>query len=115
MVWLRLGATLIVFVVSCLGLAYLSELWARRKKWPPWTGILMSVAIALIWPAVVIIDTGHETKQHRTQYPNEVDDASGFIILGAYFFWVPVLFFLSLVLARVGVFFVRRNRTSRVA
>jgi len=52
----------------------------------------------------------HDMKQHRLQYPNEVDDASGFIISGLYFFWVPVLFFLSLILARIGVFIVRRNK-----
>ena len=110
MVWLRLGTVLIVFFGSCIGLAYLAEVWARRTKWPRWTSVLMSVAIALIWPAIAIINTGHDMKQHRLQYPNEVDDASGFIILALYFFWVPVLFFLSLMRARIGVFIVRRNR-----
>ena len=110
MVWFRLGTVLIVFAGSCIGLAYLLELWARRTKWPRWTSILMSVAIALIWPVIVIVDTGHDMKQHRLQNPNEVDDTSGFMILALYF-WVPFLFFLSLVLARVGVFIVRRKRT----
>ena len=114
MVWFRLGTVLIAFVGSCIGLAYLSELWARRTKWPRWTSTVMSVAIALIWPVVVIIDTGHDMNQYRLQHPNEVDDASGFIILALYF-WVPVLFFLSLVLARVGVFIVRRKRIDRPA
>ena len=80
-----------VFVGSCVGLACLSELWTRRTGWPRWTSTVMSIAIALIWPVIVIIDTGHDLKQHRLQYPNEVDDASGFIILALYFFWVPVL------------------------
>ena len=110
MIWIRLGTALLVFVGSCVGLAYLSELWARRAQWPRWTSILMSVAIALIWPAIAIIGAGHDMKQHRLQYPNEVDDASGFIILALYFL-VPVLFFLSLGLARVGVFIARRKRT----
>jgi 4-amino-4-deoxy-L-arabinose transferase-like glycosyltransferase len=107
--WLRIGTALIVFAVSCLSLAYFAERWALHRKWPGWTSILMSLGIALIWPAVVIIDTNHDIKQHHLQYPNEVDDASGFIFLGAIFVWAPFLFVLSFVLARLGAFIVRHK------
>jgi len=74
----------------------------------------MSVAIALIWPIIIIIDIGLDMNQHRLQHPNEVDDASGFIILALYFLGSRSFLAWSCVGAR-GSIMVRRKRTDRPA
>lgn len=65
MVWIRVVASIIVFFTSCVGLGDLAGFRVRRRKRSGWVSGLMSVAIALLWPAIVVSDAMYEVRHYK--------------------------------------------------
>ncbi len=107
MQWIRLAAAIIVFVTSCIGLGYLARSLVLRRKWPGWAGGLMSVAVALTWPAFVAGYTIYDARRCSAAHPH--DDAPAMVVVSVITIGVPLLFLLSLPLAAVGSFLARRK------
>lgn len=52
--WIGQLIAITVFVTSCVGLGFLAELWVLRNRWPEWFSGIMSAAVALLWPALLL-------------------------------------------------------------
>ena len=109
MVWIRFTVAIAVFVTSCAGLGYLAGLWARRREWPRKASVLMSVAIAFIWPAIVVGAALYGASQYQPRDASDPGDAPAYVLMGAIFVGAPILFVLSLPLALVGASMARRR------
>lgn len=110
MMWIRLVAAIIIFVTSCVSLGYLAGLWARRHNWPGWVRGLLSVAIAFLWPVIVVGYVIYDARRYSAQHP--YDDAPGMVVMSVIGTGAPLLFVFSLALALVGVSLAsRRNST----
>jgi len=96
--WVRLLVALIVFVVSCTGLGYLAGVWSRQRAWSREICVLMSIAIALIWPAILIADSWHIATTCLPRNLDQVCDVPIYALIGAISFGAPVLFIISLTL-----------------
>lgn len=96
--WVRLLVTLIVFVASCTSLGYFAGVWSRRYAQSRKACVLVSVAIACIWPVILIADCWYVA---TTCLPNNLDkvcDAPIYALIGAIFLGGPILFIISLAL-----------------
>jgi hypothetical protein len=107
MMWVRLATAIIVFVASCIGLGYLAEFWVRRRKWPGLVSVLMSFAIAFVWPVMAVGYTVYDARRYLSMHPH--DDAPGMVVASVIFVGAPLLFILSLPLALIGILIVRRR------
>lgn len=94
--WVRQAAAVIIFVTSCVGLGFLAELWVLRHRWPEWASGLMSAAVALLWPAILV---GYFT----------LDGAPALLIMSMATVGTAVLALLGAPLARLGAFIARRR------
>ena len=94
--WVRHAAAITIFVTSCVGLGFLVESWVLRHRWPEWASGLMSAAIALLWPALLI---GYFT----------LDGAPALLIMSMATAGTAVLALLGAPLARIGAFMARRR------
>lgn len=56
------------------------------------------MAIALIWPAILIADSWYIATTCLPRNPDQVCDAPIYALIGAIFFGAPILFIISLVL-----------------
>jgi len=94
--WVRQVAAVIIFVTSCVGLGFLAESWVLRRGWPEWASGLMSAAVALLWPAILI---GYFT----------LDGAPALLIMGMATAGTAILALLGAPLARIGALIARRR------
>lgn len=111
--WLRLMMTMTILVTSCVGLGYLAGALERRRGWAPQLSVLLSVAIALIWPAIILGATLHGASHYQRRGPSDPGDAPVYVLMGAILFGAPVTFLVSLLLALGGTVLGRRRRTDR--
>jgi hypothetical protein len=98
--WIRFSSAVVLFVTSCVGLSYLANSWARRRKKSRWVGCLTSFAIALLWPAVVVAYIMYDAGRYQAEHPH--DDAPGMVVASVITAGAPVLFIISLGLAFLG-------------
>jgi F0F1-type ATP synthase membrane subunit c/vacuolar-type H+-ATPase subunit K len=108
MVWIRLAATVTVFVTSCVGLGYLAGFWVRRRNWPVWVGGLMSFAIGCLWPAIAIGSVIYTGRRYVAEHPGEVNDAPAMVLMGVMTV-TPFIFAIGLSLALIGSHIARRR------
>lgn len=111
MAWIRLAVAITVFVTSCVGLGYLAGSWIRRRKWPRWVGGLMSLAIACLWPAIIVGSVLYTGRRYAAEHPGEVNDAPAMVLAGVISI-SPVIFLAGLSLALVGLHVARRGDSS---
>src|SRR5438105_1674580 len=72
---------------------------------------LMSVAIALLWPAIVIGDAIYGARHYQRQSPSDPGDAPAYVLIGVFLFLAPLLFLFSLSLALIGAHIARRRHS----
>jgi hypothetical protein len=72
---------------------------------------LMVLAIAVLWPIVVVLYTIHDARNHLAQHPR--DDAPGMVVVSVIYFGAPFLFFASLPPTIAGSVIARRKNSSR--
>jgi hypothetical protein len=106
-IWIRLAAAIIVFVSSCLGLGYLAGLWVQRRGWPGWVSGLMSLALAILWPALIVGYVIYDARRYHALHPH--DDAPGMVVMSVISVGAPLLFLFSLPLIFVGASMARRK------
>ena len=104
---------IIVFVTSCFGLGYLVGILVHRRRWSGWMSGLMSVAVALLWPALVIGVAVYGGRHYQRQSPSDPADAPAYVLMGVFLFAAPLLFVFSLVLALVGSHIAGRKHLDR--
>jgi hypothetical protein len=102
MIWIRLAVIITVFIGSCFGLGYLAGLSVRRLKWGVLFSSLMSVAIALVWPAIAVWHAINSARVYQFEHPGELNDAPGMVLMSVISVGVPLLFIFSLPLALFG-------------
>lgn len=101
-IWIRLGAAFLVLVTSCSGLGYIA---GRIGKWRGWRWracVLMSVAVACLWPTFVIGIAWSGVVNHQSVSSSDLGkDAPAYVFMGAVIFGA-LLFSFSLPLALLG-------------
>ena len=110
MAWIRLAALLGAFVVSCAGLGYLAGAWVRRRRRPRGANVALCIAIAFIWPALLLGGVYHGASNYQRRDKNDPGDAPAMVIAGAIFVGAPILFALGLSLALGGASMARRRK-----
>ena len=111
MAWARLAVAIVIFVASCVGLGYFAEYCVRRRKWPGWVLGLMVLAVAVLWPIVVVLYIFHDARNYLSQHPH--DDAPGMVVVSMISLGAPFLFVASLPPTIVGVVIGRRKNSKR--
>ena len=111
MAWFRLATAIIVFVGSCVVLGYCAEYCVQRCKWRGWVLGLMVLAIAILWPVVVVLYTLHDARNYHLQHPH--DDAPGMVVASVIYVGAPFLFVASLPPTIAGVVMGRRKQSKR--
>jgi uncharacterized membrane protein len=111
MAWVRLATAIMIFVTSCVGLGYLAEYCVRPRKWPGWVLGLMVLAVAVLWPVVVVLYTIHDAHTYLSQHPH--DDAPGMVVASMISVGVPFLFVASLPPTIMGVVIGRHKGSKR--
>ena len=111
MAWFRLAISIIVFAMSCALLGYFAEFCVHRRKWPGRVLGLMVLAIALLWPIVVVLYTIHDARNYLAQHPR--DDAPGMVVISVVYVGAPFLFFASLPPTIAGSVIARLKNSNR--
>src|SRR6185295_1668705 len=106
--WIPLAIAILIFVLSCCGLGYLSGLWVRRRKWSGWIGGLMAFLIACLWPVIAVGFVIYTGSRYVAQHPGEVNDAPAMVLMGVVSM-SPFIFFFALALAIIGLSIARRR------
>ena len=101
MTWIAWAVAIIVFGVTTTGLGYLSGVWIRRRSWSVWLAILMSIPIALIWPAVMVVLASHDAAGYQRVDALDPADAPAYVFMGALMFGT-ILFVPGFFLASAG-------------
>jgi hypothetical protein len=96
------------FVVSCIGLGYLAEVWRRRWKWPKWLGGVMMFLIGCLWPVILVAYVIYTGNRYIAQHPGEVNDAPPMVLMGVITI-SPFIFLAGLSLGLLGLFMARRK------
>jgi len=100
--FIRLALILTVYVGSCVGFGYLAGRFARQHNWPCYTRRILTVFIALIWPAVIVCTTFCDTSHYQRRNANDPGDSPGYVRLGA-IAAAPVVFIMSVLLTHCGI------------
>ena len=111
MAWFRLATAIIVFLGSCVVLGYFAEYYAHRCKWHAWILGLTILAIAVLWPIVVVLYTIHDARNYHIQHPH--DDAPGMVVASVIYVGAPFLFIASLPPTIAGVVIASRKKSER--
>ena len=111
MAWVRLAVAIIIFVTSCVGLGYFAEYCVRLRKWPGWVLGLMVLAVAVLWPVVVVLYTIHDARNYLSQHPH--DDAPGMVVVSMISVGAPFLFVATLPPTIMGVVIGRHKNSKR--
>jgi hypothetical protein len=102
---------IVVFVTTCAGLGYLAGTLARRRAWPRAVWILMSAAIASIWPALLMGFALQGASAYQRVRESDPGDAPAYVLMGS-IFGGGILFVLGLPLALVCAYLAyRRGQT----
>ena len=110
MVWIRTAVAVGAFVASCAGLGYLAARLVRRREWSRKVTALLCIAIAFIWPVVLVGSAMYGMAHYHCPDPNVTCDGPAMFLVSAIFAGAPILFVLSLPLAVGGAFVAgRRN------
>jgi hypothetical protein len=111
MAWIRLSATIIIFATICAGWGYFAEYWVRRRKWPGWILGLMVLAVAVLWPVVVVCWTIYDASNYLSQHPH--DDGPGMVVVSMITVGAPFLFVASFPPTVAGVLIGRHRNSKR--
>jgi hypothetical protein len=101
MVWFGFSIFILLFITSSVGLSYAANSWIRRQKRSNRAGCLMSLAIALLWPAIVVGYIFYDASRYQAQNP--YDDAPAMVVISFINIGAPLLFCISLALAFLGM------------
>ena len=107
MAWLRLATAIVVFVTTCVGLGYLADTLIHRRNWPDWLLALAVLAIAFVWPILIVAYTVYDARWYLSQHPH--DDAPGMVVVSMISVGAPFLFVASIPPTVVGVVLSRRK------
>lgn len=105
--WIPWTTAIIVFVISCVGLAYMAGFWLRRRKCSGWLNVLLSFAIALLWPVIMVVYIIYDARRYSALHPD--DDAPAMVVVSVIFVGAPLLFVIGLLLALTSSYMAYSN------
>ena len=111
MPWVRLAISISVFVTTCGGLGYFADFLIRRWKWRVWILPLAVLAIAFIWPILLVTYTIYDARRYQAAHPR--DDAPGMVVYSMMVAGAPILFVASIPPTVVGAFISRLRGSKR--